>query len=322
LSGFKGKIRQPMIPYIGPRHDVDLADYLGQTVYIHPLLVVRDEEQIRTYFDPAKLNDLAQTLEGDGQEIVGNIYPLANYGQALGKVLDCERRWRACCLKSLPLLAFVTLEVSDPIEKIRVQLRSNHHNEEHVILDVFRAVVKLHGAGKTQAEIASDLGCQPNRVGKILKLAKLVPRVLAMLDARQLEKDRLVFATAVEITRLPPIRQERFALFALQTRIGTEAAKREINRLLSAEGVVGSGNEAEQRPRAPHISEIYEQFTGFIRTIGTKAGLLKEQPNSVLCKALQRMDHKEIETMFGIIDSSIVELQDLKERIRKCIPKT
>ncbi|MFA5022677.1 MAG: ParB N-terminal domain-containing protein [Candidatus Paceibacterota bacterium] len=320
LPEFSGKIRYPMLRYIGPRHRVDLANYLGSVVYVHPELLIRDEDQPRKHFDPSELAILAENMKIEGQQEIAIIYPLkASSGgqEIIGKLLDGERRWRSCRKGSLPFLALVATAIEDDSERLMAQLRANHLDEEHVVLDVFRAVVKLNLRGKKNVEIASNLGCSPSRVANFLSLKNLDPEVLKMLDAERPKKDRLTFLTAVQISRLRLHKQWGLANLVLQKRLSLEVVKREVNRLLSLEGTV----DADQQPREPHIGEAFEQFKTNFRILASKTSLLREQPNAVLRRVLQRATAQDINGMQEVMSVAIREIEALSARIKEFTPK-
>ncbi len=314
LPQFKGKILNNKVKYVGPRHKINLYDYIGQTLYIDPKLIIRDEKQPRgkENFDQEKMNELISSLVNDGQELVVNITPITNHSTAIAKLLDGERRWRACMKASMPLLVFIKEDIQDENKRLATQLRSNHLKEEHVTHDIFHSIVRLHNSGMNDSQIALNFGRSPSWVNNYLKLADLIPEVFAMLSSKIPKNKRLKFSIAVEISKLPQKMQLTFAQAALQKKIGYEQIKKEVRRILKNEGMEIT------EPRSSSVSEVQESLKKFTKAMANRAILLKEQPNLVLIRAIGMSTAEEIEDMCNTLQNAANEINELTERIRKC----
>ncbi len=104
--------------------------------------IVRDETQVRKYFDPEKLKTLAQTISEEGileDLAVFEIPDRPGYYQ----LIFGERRFRASKLAGLEKVPVRIIEQPDPKRLLKLQLIENKHHEDLNPIEEVEAVLEL-----------------------------------------------------------------------------------------------------------------------------------------------------------------------------------
>ncbi|MFA7331705.1 MAG: ParB/RepB/Spo0J family partition protein [Candidatus Delongbacteria bacterium] len=143
----------------------------GVRVHQLPLeLINRNRHQPRRDFEPADLEDLAQSIR-----VNGVLQPVLVYEDGgLYTLIAGERRWRACQLAGLRSLPAIVRPRPDEAELMRLALLENIQREDLHPLDLaagFRMLIEEHGM--TQEELGQTLGMSRPAVTNLLRLHKL-----------------------------------------------------------------------------------------------------------------------------------------------------
>lgn len=143
----------------------------GSRIHQLPLeLITRNRHQPRRDFEPAELEDLAQSIR-----VNGVLQPVLVYEDGgLYTLIAGERRWRACQLAGLRSLPAIVRERPDEAELMRLALLENIQREDLHPLDLaagFRMLIEEHGM--TQEELGQSLGMSRPAVTNLLRLHKL-----------------------------------------------------------------------------------------------------------------------------------------------------
>ena len=154
-------------PAAGPR------DYL-----LCPIDRVRpDPGQPRSKFDPASLNELAESIREQGV-----IQPIVVRRDRDGYVIIAgERRWRAAQLAGLKEVHVVIKEATDR-EALLMGLIENLHREDLNPIDEatnYQRLIDEHGF--SQNDVAARLGRNRSTISNSLRLLGLPPEVRAMV---------------------------------------------------------------------------------------------------------------------------------------------
>jgi ParB family chromosome partitioning protein len=133
-------------------------------------LINRNRHQPRRDFDPAELEDLAQSIRANG--VLQPVLVFEDGG--LFTLIAGERRWRACQLAGLRSVPALVRPKPDEAELMRLALLENIQRTDLHPLDLaagFRMLVEEHGM--TQEELGQTLGMSRPAVTNLLRLHKL-----------------------------------------------------------------------------------------------------------------------------------------------------
>lgn len=104
--------------------------------------IILDSNQVRKYFDPIKLEALAETIKSEGILENLGVYPLTQKPGYFGLIFG-ERRYQASGLAGLTELPVVILPPPDPQKRLLLQLIENVHHEDLNPLEELEAVLEL-----------------------------------------------------------------------------------------------------------------------------------------------------------------------------------
>jgi len=150
--------------------------------------------QPRKFFDPSKLEELAQSIKENG--LLEPIVVVPRGGRFM--IIAGERRWRACKIAGVKNVPVRIME-ADEKTVAELSLLENLQREDLSIVEEAQAYQGLIDMGMTQEEIAQKMGIkQPWRIQERLNLLKLTEQFqdYAM-------KGILTPSQAQEMSRLP-----------------------------------------------------------------------------------------------------------------------
>ncbi|MGB8697794.1 MAG: ParB/RepB/Spo0J family partition protein [Thermosynechococcaceae cyanobacterium] len=104
--------------------------------------IVLDSNQVRKYFDPIKLDALAETIKSEGVLENLGVYQLPDKPGYYGLIFG-ERRYQASGIAGLTELPVVILPHPDPQKRLLLQLIENVHHEDLNPLEELEAVLEL-----------------------------------------------------------------------------------------------------------------------------------------------------------------------------------
>jgi ParB family chromosome partitioning protein len=138
-----------------------------------------DPDQPRRNFDPAKLQELADSLAS-----VGQLQPIilvragARYRLHVG-----ERRWRATQLAGLNTVRAIVRETPLEARAARIaQIVENEQRDDLSVSELVAAVHALRADGLKNIEIAAALSKSPARISELLALADAPDSLRAIVD--------------------------------------------------------------------------------------------------------------------------------------------
>ncbi|MBP3983818.1 ParB/RepB/Spo0J family partition protein [Pseudoxanthomonas helianthi] len=140
--------------------------------------------QPRTAMDPAKLDELAESIKAQGV-----IQPIVVREIAAGtfEIVAGERRWRASQQAGLSEVPVVVRELDDRTV-IAMALIENIQREDLNPLEEAQSLQRLiNEFSLTHAEAAEAVGRSRAAVSNLLRLLDLPPAIRALLEARRLE---------------------------------------------------------------------------------------------------------------------------------------
>jgi ParB family transcriptional regulator, chromosome partitioning protein len=146
---------------------------------IDPELLYPDPENVRSEIDPAKIDEMAETIKERGQLQPITVAPRDDDGRY--RIMFGERRWRACQKLGVPVRAIVSK--TDDIERVRIdQFIENDQREDLSTADMIRFVTGQVAKGRSLAELARATGRNRTLLTRYQGLAK-APDYIALLFA-------------------------------------------------------------------------------------------------------------------------------------------
>lgn len=175
-----------------------------------------DPDQPRREFGEAELAELAATIQDLGvlQPIVVRPHPNGRGGRYM--LVMGERRWRAAAVAGLTAIPAV---VQTGAKRRRAQLVENLQRQDLGALEIARALRVIVGEaeseGESQASVARALGKDRAYVTRYLRLLKLLPELLELLEKKRCS-DMQVLLALDDFVREEPARQGRLRAFLKQ----------------------------------------------------------------------------------------------------------
>src|SRR5687767_1404472 len=166
-------------------------------------LITPGEQQPRTSFDQAKLQELAQSIRASG--IIQPLLVRRRGGRF--ELVAGERRWRAAQLAGLSRVPAIVREIADE-NLLELALIENIQRQELNAIEEANAYKRLiESLGLTQEEVASRVGRDRTFITNYLRILKLPTEIQSLL-----EQGKLTFGHARALLGISdPHLQRRFA---------------------------------------------------------------------------------------------------------------
>ena len=166
-------------------------------------LITPGEQQPRTTFDEAKLQELAQSIRASG--IIQPLLVRRCGGRF--ELVAGERRWRAAQLAGLSRVPAIVREIADE-NLLELALIENIQRQELNAIEEANAYKRLiESLGLTQEEVASRVGRDRTFITNYLRILKLPTEIQSLL-----EQERITFGHARALLGVSdPQLQRRFA---------------------------------------------------------------------------------------------------------------
>lgn len=146
---------------------------------LDPELLYPDPDNVRSEIDPAKIDEMAQSIAERGLIQPITVAPMDANGRY--RIKFGERRWRAC--KKLGVQVRAIVSKSDDVEQVRIdQFIENDQREDLSTADMIRFVTGEVEKGRSLAELARATGRNRTLLTRYQGLAK-APDYIAALFA-------------------------------------------------------------------------------------------------------------------------------------------
>lgn len=182
----------------------------------------RGKYQPRRHFDPAALEELAQSIRTNGliQPIIVREIAKLKY-----EIIAGERRWRAAQLAGMHNVECILRDMTDE-EAIETSTIENLQREDLNPIEEASALQRLvDDFGYTHEQIAATIGKSRARVSNVIRLLKLERSVQQMLIAGELNEGH-----GKVLVALPPNQQRRIAKLAVQKKWSVRKVEQEVKR--------------------------------------------------------------------------------------------
>ena len=144
---------------------------------LDPELVYPDPENVRSEIDPAKIDEMAETIKERGQLQPITVAPKDAEGRY--RIMFGERRWRACQKLGVQVRAIVSK--TDDVEQVRIdQFIENDQREDLSTADMIRFVTGQVASGRSLAELARATGRNRTLLTRYQGLAKAPDYIAAL----------------------------------------------------------------------------------------------------------------------------------------------
>lgn len=144
---------------------------------LDPELLYPDPENVRSEIDPAKIDEMAETIKERGQLQPITVAPKDADGRY--RIMFGERRWRACQQLGKQVRAIVSK--TDDLEQVRIdQFIENDQREDLSTADMIRFVTGEVAKGRTLAELARATGRHRTLLTRYQGLGKAPDYIMAL----------------------------------------------------------------------------------------------------------------------------------------------
>lgn len=233
----------------------------GGVIHVDPERIRRFDGQPRKRFDPAGLRKLHVSMRTVGQRCPIEVRPLEDDPEFHWELIDGERRLLASKLE--PKLKFLRAVVSTEVDdQFLWSVVANFCREEHTPSEIAEACGKLQTKGYTLQQIADAMGKSVPSVGNYLRLLKLHPEILALLEPDTPKEQRLPVAAGLHLSKLEPSVQLLALTKLPKGSRGTEQVRRVVERFLQDDP---NHRHPEVRVRDLNPSERLERFTNRLK---------------------------------------------------------
>lgn len=164
------KIREVIEEETSKLMEVDLAD------------IVPNEDQPRKNFDKDELKDLSKSIEK-----YGVIQPLLlKKKDEKYEIIAGERRYRAAIEAGLTSVPAIVKDVSDEISSRIAIIENIQRKDLNPVEEAMSYIHLLDSQDLTQKELADEIGKSRQYIGNTIRLLKLDPRVLKLLEEEKI----------------------------------------------------------------------------------------------------------------------------------------
>jgi ParB/RepB/Spo0J family partition protein len=221
--------------------------------------ITPDPDQVRTHFEPAKLQELADSLKEIGQLQPALVYQDEKTHKYV--ILCGERRFRAADYAGLKTLNCVVVpKPATRAEILVLQLAEN--DQRHELEPTDRAssyAAILQATGKPAAWLAERLGVKQSTVSKRLSLLKLNHRVASFVDAGKISE-----SIGYSLSRVADeVRQTELALRVMDEGLTRDQVEAEIAAQARANELPGQGALPMEGPPPANVPTTPAELPGF-----------------------------------------------------------
>ena len=241
-------------------------------------------DQPRKYFDPVKLQGLANSIRSHGQRREGEVKWLPEDHRYYCELIDGERRLKAVSMAGRSIFRTLIVGITDNKEQFALSVIVNFGREGHTELEIANAIKRLVEDGWKPIQVADVFGQSLSWVHQHAKIARLAPEIQVWMDPSSPEKTRLKLSIGLMLIDLPLKLQTTLAYEVTSKGLSVNEARPYIRRRAQQEGYIAG--DPERTPR-----KDYANLQSSLKVLVERMGLLLELD---LQKVLNNRDPKEI----------------------------
>ncbi len=293
--------------------DIDPA--LGRPLELRHDQVVPMPDQPRRYFDLKELEELADSLQTDGQRQPITVCKFrAKPGTFV--LIAGERRWRAFDIirqrtGSEPIIKAYVDVVRDHQDHFEKAFIDNLHRADLTDVDEAAAYRQLYVAGNSIAAIAKKAGKSVSHVHNYMKLDELPDEVKTLTNPSRPRSERLTTSGAIEIAKSGASHGEMIALAqeTIARQLGIDET-RQLITLRTGKSSYGVGG----RLRKP--SDDYKRLNTFLGNTKRAADQFLTLELDALYRSREDDSHDRAQDI-AVIDLIVLKLQRMKSLIEE-----
>lgn len=254
-----------------------------------------DPDQPRKNFDEEKLNELADSIR-----TYGMISPIVVKKRgALYEIVAGERRWRAARIVGLKEIPVVIKEVDEKTSR-ELSIIENIQRDDLNAVEEARAYQSLiEEYGLTQEEVAARVAKNRSTITNSLRLLKLEPEILQLLQDGKITQGHARALLAVEDTELRKKIAEKCTKENLSVR--------EIETLVKLDKLSKAKKEKKFSPEAQELRRlkvIYKDLERKMKTkLGTKVSIVPKNTERGILE-IEYYSQDDLDRIFMILNSS------------------
>lgn len=254
-----------------------------------------DPDQPRKNFDEEKLNELADSIR-----TYGMISPIVVKKKgALYEIVAGERRWRAARIAGLKEIPVVIKEVDEKTSR-ELSIIENIQRDDLNAVEEARAYQSLiEEYGLTQEEVAARVAKNRSTITNSLRLLKLEPEILQLLQDGKITQGHARALLAVEDTELRKKIAEKCTKENLSVR--------EIETLVKLDKLSKAKKEKKFSPEAQELRRlkvIYKDLERKMKTkLGTKVSIVPKNTERGILE-IEYYSQDDLDRIFMILNSS------------------
>jgi len=246
----------------------------------------RFEEQPRKHICPKKIESLARSIKEIEQRKPIQVKVLPVGTKPPYELIDGERRWRACALLGIPVMAIVRNDVTEiKYQFLESVLANDQDRLTH--LERMEAIWRIKKDFDVSLEKVSVL--INKSFGWVLQhaaLSKLDPEVQDMMSEERPPKERLKYSNAILLPKLSPEKQIYFAKLFIAERLPKEDA---INLLKKTGNYYGKAQDELAKYRFA-LSQVVVRSDSLFKQRNSAKGFLTRGSQVEVQKYLDKMD--------------------------------
>ena len=254
-----------------------------------------DPDQPRKNFDEEKLNELAESIR-----TYGMISPIVVKKRgALYEIVAGERRWRAARIAGLKEIPVVIKEVDKKTSR-ELSIIENIQRDDLNAVEEARAYQSLiEEYGLTQEEVAARVAKNRSTITNSLRLLKLEPEILTLLQDGKITQGHARALLAVEDPELRKKIAEKCTKENLSVR--------EIETLVKLDKLSKAKKEKKSSPEAQELRRlkvIYKDLERKMKTkLGTKVSIVPKNTERGTLE-IEYYSQDDLDRIFMILNSS------------------
>ena len=246
---------------VNARGTVTMKDTDGDGIMLVKLSRIQpDPDQPRKNFDEEKLNELAESIR-----TYGLISPIVVKKRgAFYEIVAGERRWRAARIAGLKEIPVVIKEVDEKTSR-ELSIIENIQRDDLNAVEEARAYQSLiEEYGLTQEEVASRVSKNRSTITNSLRLLKLEPEILNLLQDGKITQGHARALLAIE----DPLLRKKIAEKCTKENLSV----REIETLVKLDKLAKEKKEKKSSPEAQELKRLKVIYKDLERKMKTKLG--------------------------------------------------
>ncbi len=250
-------------------------------------LIEPDKDQHRKSFDPAALEELAQSISLHGliQPII--VRPLENGNY---KIIAGERRWRASKMAGLEEVPVIVREIAD-MEAAEIALIENLQREDLNPIDEANGYDRLIcDYNITQEEVAKKVGKSRSVITNALRLLNLPPEALTLLKEKKISAGHARALLGLKDTEKIP----EVCDFIVEKGMSV----REVERLVKQLNSPKPPKTQHELSKDAYIKEAERKLTS---ELGRRVGIKYNQGKQSGSLVLEYFDNDDLEEILSLL---------------------